>query len=222
MDEVADHTLALILAVTRQVVPQANAIRAGKWGLTGSVGDFKTLRDLTVGVVGFGRIGQEVGRRLLGFKCRLLVHDPLVPADVIRHHGGEPLGLSELLSASDLVTLHCPATAETRRMINRDTLSRMKQGSILINVGRGSLVDSAALLDALTRRHLAAAGLDVFDPEPMPPDSPLRKMDNVVVSSHVAAVSEKAIRRLRETAAGIVAKAIRGERLPNVVNSVTR
>jgi len=119
-----------------------------------------------------------------------------------------------------VITLHCPSTAQTKRMIRPDTIARMKPGAILINVGRGDLVESAALVEALKAGHLAAAGLDVFDPEPIAADSPLLKMDNVVVTPHIASASEKAVRKLRETAAGIVAKAIRGEPLPNVVNGV--
>jgi phosphoglycerate dehydrogenase-like enzyme len=103
-------------------------------------------------------------------------------------------------------------------MIDRATLARMKPGAILINVGRGDLVESAALVDALQRGHLAAAGLDVFDPEPMPPDTPLLRMENVVVSAHIASASVRAAHRLRATTAGIVARAVRGETLPNVVN----
>src|SRR5205807_9262087 len=116
----------------------------------------------------------EVVRRLLSFRARVLVHDPVIPPSTIRDAGAEPAPLDDLLSQSDVVTLHCPSTPQTRRLIGRDTLARMKPGSILINVGRGDLVESAALVDALRDGRLAAAALDVFDPEPIPPDSPLR------------------------------------------------
>jgi D-3-phosphoglycerate dehydrogenase len=180
----------------------------------------RTLAQLTVGVVGCGRIGREVVRRLLGFKCRLLICDPLVSPAEIRKLGGEPASLDNLLTSSDVVTLHCPANSETRHLLGGKTIAQMKPGTILINVGRGSLVDTAALIQALEAGHLAGAGLDVFETEPLPPDSPLLRMPNVVVSAHVAAVSAKAIRQLRETAATIVAKSIKGEPLPNVVNGV--
>ncbi len=220
-DEVADHTLALILAATRQVVANCLRPREGGWGLAVPLPAMKALRGLTVGVVGFGRIGRAVARRLRGFGCRVLAHDPAVPAADVRDHGCEPAGLDDLLAQSDVLTLHCPSTPQTRRLIRRDTLARMKPGAVLINVARGDLVETAALVEALERGHLAAAGLDVFDPEPLPPDSPLRKMDNVVLSCHVASASERAVRELRETAAGIVARSVRGEPLPNVVNGVT-
>jgi D-3-phosphoglycerate dehydrogenase len=220
MDEVADHTLALILAATRQMVAHANLVRTGKWVLAGPLTSMKTLCDLTVGVIGLGRIGREVAHRLRAFKCRILAHDPALSADEIRKHDCQPAPLDEVLSQSDLLTLHCPSTAQTQRLINRATIARMKPGAILINVGRGTLVDSAALAEALAEGRLGAAALDVFDPEPMPPDHPLLRMENVIISPHVAAVSVKAIRRLRETAAGIVAGAIRGDPLVNVVNGV--
>jgi D-3-phosphoglycerate dehydrogenase len=219
MDEVADHTLALILAVTRRVVTNCNQVRAGRWKLTAPAA-LKTLCDLTVGVLGLGRIGREVVRRLQGFRCRVLAHDPALTPDEIRNRGGEPAGFDDVLRQSDLLTLHCPATAQTRHLINREALAHMKPGAILINVARGALVDTVALEEALEQGRLAAAGLDVFDPEPPPADSGLLRRENVVASPHAAAVSAKAIAKLRTTAAGIVARAVRGEPLPNVVNGV--
>jgi phosphoglycerate dehydrogenase-like enzyme len=219
-DEVADHTLALLLATTRHVVANCQRVREGGWGLAVPLSAMKALGELTVGVVGFGRIGRAVARRLKGLQCRLLVHDPAVPAEDVRNNGCEPAGLDDVLRQSDVLTLHCPSTPQTRRMIRQDTLARMKRGAILINVSRGDLVETAVLVEALRQGHLTAAGLDVFDPEPVPRDSPLLKMDNVVVSPHVASASERAVRKLRETAAGIVALSVRGKPLPNVVNGV--
>jgi D-3-phosphoglycerate dehydrogenase len=222
MDEVADHTLALALAVMRQVVANCVRLREGKWGLGIPHERMKALAGLTVGVIGLGRIGREAAARFRAFKSHVLAHDPAMSAAEIQAHGCTPVSLDEILSRSDLLTLHCPATAQTRRLLNRTTIARMKPGAILINVGRGSLVDPEELVEALQSGHLGGAGLDVFDPEPLPADSPLLKMDNVVVSAHLASVSEKAARRLRETAAGIIAHAVRGERLPNIVNGVHR
>jgi D-3-phosphoglycerate dehydrogenase / 2-oxoglutarate reductase len=221
-DEVADHTLALLLATTRQVVVNGNHVRSGAWGLAVPLAAMKALRDLTVGVVGFGRIGREVVRRLHGFKCRVLVHDPVVPEAAVREAGCEPAGLDDLLGRSDVVTLHCPSTAQTRHLLRGDTIARMKPGAILINVARGDLVEPAALIDALKSGRLSAAALDVFDPEPIPADSPVRTMANVIVSAHVASTSARAVRELRRAVAAAVAASVRGEPLPNVVNGVTR
>ena len=180
----------------------------------------RALRDLTVGVVGFGRIGREVAARLRAFKCRVLVHDPVVAAGEIEQAGCNPVALRELLSQSDVITLHCPSTAQTRGMINRDSLAITKRGVILINVARGDLVDSTALTEALQSGQVSAAALDVFAPEPIPADHPILRMDNVIVASHIASCSVPAVRKLRETAANLAAMAVRGEPLPNVVNGV--
>ena len=222
IDEVADQTLAFLLATTRQVVTNCVRNREGKWGLPVPLDQMRALRDLTVGVVGFGRIGREVVARLRAFKCKVLVHDPVVAAGEIELAGAKPVALRELLSQTDVISLHCPSTANTRGMISRDSLATMRRGVILINVARGDLVDSAALTEALQSGHISAAALDVFAPEPIPADHPILKMDNVIVASHIASCSVPAVRKLRETAANLAAMALRGELLPNVVNGVGR
>ncbi len=220
IDEVADHTLAFILGVTRQVVPNTLHVRDGKWGLVPALDQLRTLRDQTVGVVGFGRIGREVAARLGPFKCRRLVHDAFVPADAVRAAGCEPVTLDELLAQSDIVSLHCPSTPQTKKLLNADSLGRMKRGSVVVNLARGDLIDTAALVAALQSGQIASAAIDVCDPEPIPADSPLRSLPNVIVASHIASASPKSVRTLRETAAKLAAMALRGEPLPNVVNSV--
>ncbi|MBY0230397.1 MAG: C-terminal binding protein [Gemmataceae bacterium] len=220
IDEVADHTLAFILSLTRQVVPNALLVRDGRWGLAGPLDSLRTLRDQTVGIVGFGRIGREVASRLAPFKCPRLVFDAFVPPDAIRAAGCEPVALDALLSRSDLVTLHCPSTPQTRRMLNADSLASMKPGAIVVNLARGDLIDTPALVAALRSGHVSSAALDVCDPEPIPADSPLRSMPNVVAASHIASASPRAVKTLRETAARIAARALKGEPLPNIVNGV--
>ncbi len=220
IDEVADHTLAMVLALTRHVVPNALAIRDGQWKLAVPLERMTALREMTVGVVGFGRIGRQVVKRLAAFGGRVLVFDPLVAAAAVQAAGADPAGLEDLLASSDLVTLHCPTNAQTQRMINRESLARMKPGVLLVNLGRGGLVDGQALIEALQSGHVAGAALDVYETEPMPADCPLRSMENVLVHSHIASASARAVHNLRETAAGLALKALRGERLPNVVNGV--
>jgi D-3-phosphoglycerate dehydrogenase / 2-oxoglutarate reductase len=221
IDEVADHTLAFILAALRQVVPNCLRVRGGQWGLAVPLAEMKTLRSLTVGVVGFGRIGREVVRRLVPFRTIIRVFDPAVnPAAVAEAGALAASALDDLLPCCDVVTLHCPSTAHTRRMLDAERLAKMKHGSILINLARGDLVDTPALVRALQNGHLAAAALDVCDPEPIPPGHPLLGMPNVVLAAHVASTSAQAVQTLRETAAGLVAKRLRGEPLPSVVNDV--
>lgn len=218
IDEVADHTLAFILGVTRQVVPNTLLVRDGQWGMATQLDQLRTLRDQTVGIVGFGRIGREVAARLAPFKCRRLVYDNFVPTDAIRAAGCEPVTLDALLSQADIVSLHCPSTPQTKKMLNADSLASMKRGSVVINLARGDLIDTAALVAALQSGQVAAAALDVCDPEPIPADSPLRQLPNVIVASHIASASPKSVRTLRETAAKIAVMGLRGEPLPNIVN----
>ncbi len=220
IDEVADQTLAFLLATTRQVVTNCVRNREGRWGLATPLDQMRALRDITVGIIGFGRIGREVVSRLRAFKCLVLVHDPIVAKSEIEQAGAKPVALRELLSQSDAISLHCPSMNQTRGMINGDSLAIAKRGVILINVARGDLVDPAALTDALQSGHVSAAALDVFAPEPIPSNHAILKMDNVIVASHIASCSVPAVRKLRETAANLVAMALRGETLPNVVNGV--
>ena len=220
IDEVADQTLAFMLATTRQVLSNCHAVREGRWGLATPLEQMRTLRDLTVGLVGFGRIGREVAARLQPFHCRVLVHDPAVTDEAVQKSGCHSARMDQLFAESDLISLHCPSMPQTRGMINRDSLSAMKQGAILINVARGDLIDSDALCEALLRKQLSAAALDVFTPEPIPSDHPLLQMENVIFASHIASCSVRAVRTLRETAATIAAMALRGEPLPNIVNGV--
>ena len=221
IDEVADHTLAFILAITRQVVPNALDMRAGKWGLATPVSAMAALKHLTIGIVGFGRIGREVVKRLLAFKSRVLVFDPVVPAAEIEQLGAlAAASFEQLLAESDVVSPHCPSTPKTKQLFNAGVFLKMKAGSIFINVGRGDLADSAAVTAALQSGHLAGAALDVFDPEPIPADHPIRTMPNVILASHIASASPPAVKTLRETAARIALQAVRGEALPNVVNGV--
>ena len=134
--------------------------------------------------------------------------------------GCEPADLTSIISQSDVLTLHCPSTAQTRRLVNVSSIAKMKRGAILVNLARGDLVETAALIAALQSGQLSAAAIDVCDPEPIPADSPLRQLPNVIVASHVASASVKAVRTLRETAASLAAMSLRGEKLPNVVNGV--
>jgi D-3-phosphoglycerate dehydrogenase len=220
IDEVADHTLAMILALTRQVAPNAAVIRAGGWKLGVALDQMRTLRNMTAGIVGFGRIGRGVVKRLVAFGGRVLVFDPVVEPAAIRAIGAEPAGLDELLKTSDVISLHCPTNDVTRKMICASSLAQMKRGSLLVNLGRGGLVDGPALIAALQSGQLAGAALDVYEPEPLPADCPLRTMDNVLVHSHIASASAAAVQNLRETVAQVALKALRGEPLPNIVNGV--
>ena len=220
IDEVADHTLAFILGLTRQVATHTADVRAGQWRLAVPVAGMRVLREQTVGVVGFGRIGREVVTRLRAFKCRVLVHDPVVAPDAIAASGAVATPLPELLATSDIVTLHCPSGPATRKMVRAETLATMKHGALLVNVARGDLVDTGALVAALQSGQLGAAALDVFDPEPLPADHPLRNLPNLIVAPHIASVSPTAVKALREGAANRALTAALGQLPSNIVNGV--
>jgi phosphoglycerate dehydrogenase-like enzyme len=171
-------------------------------------------------VVGFGRIGRGVVRRLVAFGGRVLVSDPVASADAIAAAGAQPADVPTLLAQSDLVTLHCPSLPETKGMINAATLAVTRPGLLLVNLSRGDLVDPAALVAALDSGQVAAAALDVFSPEPIPAGHPILGRANVVLAPHVASVSAQAVHRLRSTAAELAVAAIRGEPLRSIVNGV--
>lgn len=221
VDEVADHTLALILALTRQVVSHCLHVRTALWGLATPLSTMRTLRDLSVGVVGCGRIGRAVIERVVPFKCNVQVFDPVVQPAQIEELGACRAGsLEALLECCDVLTLHCPSNSQTRRMVDARALARLKSGAVLVNVSRGDVVVTDALVAALRSERLAAAALDVCDPEPIPPGHPLLNMPNVVLTPHIASTSPQAARRLRKSAATAIARALSGEPLGNVVNGV--
>lgn len=220
LDEVADHTLAFILALTRQVVPQTTAVQAGRWTLGCPPAALRTLARATVGVVGFGRIGRGVVRRLVAFGGRVLVSDPVADPAAIVAAAAEPAPLERLLAESDIVTLHCPSLPETRGLIGRATIARMKPGAMVVNLSRGDLVDPEALVEALAAGRLSGAALDVFAPEPIPAGHPILSRPDVVLAPHIASVSGPSMERLRRTAADLAVAAIRGEPLPTIVNGV--
>jgi D-3-phosphoglycerate dehydrogenase len=221
IDEVADHALAMILDLTRKITANHVKVKGGSWGLAVPLEAMSALKDLTVGIVGFGRIGREVAARLVGFKCRLLVYDPIVDAAAVRSAGCEPAQFEALLSRSDLITLHCPSNERTRQIINARSIAQMKPGAMLVNTARGTLVHTDDLVAALRSGRISAAAVDVTDPEPPDLHGALVALDNLVINSHIASCSAQAVRKLRENVVHTVGIALRGEPLPNVVNGVT-
>ncbi len=221
IDEVADHTVGLILALTRHFIAHRDRVRSGRWGSGAPLHALHALKSLTVGIVGFGRIGRAVAERLRPFRCMTIVADPIVAQDEIERTGCLPVTFDQLLRTADVITLHCPSTPATRGMIDVDAFRKMKPGVLFINVARGDLVDTNALIEALQSGAVGGAGLDVCDPEPIPAGHPLLGMDNVILTPHVASASGPAVARLRTTAAETAARALRGEPLSNVVNRVS-
>ncbi len=193
-EAVADHTLALIAALASRITDYDRRVRDGGWGSL----YHGRLHGTTVGLIGFGRIGRAVAKRCQGFAMRVLVYDPYVEASAIEHLGCEPVAFEALLEDSDFVSVHAPAMPSTRHLVNEAAFERMKPSAFVVNTARGPLIDEAALARALEAGSIAGAGLDVFEVEPLPMDSPLRRMDNVVLSPHVAGLSDGAVAAMAE------------------------
>jgi phosphoglycerate dehydrogenase-like enzyme len=204
-DAVAETTMALLIALARSVVHLDREVRAGRWPRE----PLQPIRGKTLGIIGLGRIGQSVAVRAAGFGVRMLAHENVPDMIFIRRHGIELVDLNTLLAQSDFVTLHVPLSAETRGLINRDTLARMKPGSILINTARGGLVVESDLLAALNSGHLGGAGLDVFEKEPAI-GNPLFDLPNVIASPHVAGVDTQSLAEMADLAAQNVIDLSRG------------
>ncbi len=190
-EAVADHAFALMAALAHRILANDRTVRSGGWRTELHRG----LHGTTVGILGFGRIGRALARRCRGFEMRVLVHDPLVPAAEVTALGGEPVSLDRLLEAADFVSLHLPLNENTRHLVNAERLARMRPTAFLINTARGGLVDETALAAALREGRIAGAGLDVMAREP-PLGSPLLELDNLLLSPHIAGLSEDAVRRM--------------------------
>ncbi len=215
----ADLAWALLLAAARRLAEADRFTRAGRWkawGLELLLG--QDVYGRTLGVVGMGRIGRAVARRAAGFHMRVLYASRTRREDVERELGAEWRTLDDLLSEADFVSLHTPLTPETRHLIGRDQLRRMKSTAVLVNTARGAVVDEQALVEALRERWIWAAGLDVFEQEPLPADSPLLSLDNVVLAPHIGSASFATRARMAEMAAENCVAVLRGRRPPNPVN----
>lgn len=205
--ELADHAMTLAMVALRRVGVLEDAWRADPAGFAENweerfellSGVERTSR-LRFGIVGFGRSGRALAQRARGFEFEVVAHDPNLPDETVRDGGATPCGIDELLATSDVVSLHLPATPETEGFIDAETLARMKDGVVLVNAARGSLVDEAALLDAIGSGKVAGAGLDVTSIEPLPPDHPLFDERRIALTPHVGFYSETSIDQLKHTA----------------------
>jgi D-3-phosphoglycerate dehydrogenase len=212
--EVADHTLALLLALVRKISHFDREIKHGRYDLL-AAGPMNRLEGRTLGLLGFGRIARAVRTRALAFGLNVIAH-----SNSGNDYGTacEMVSLEELLSRSDIVSLHAPLTEQTHQLIDSERLSVLKPGGILINTSRGGLIDQAALLEALDAGHVAGAGLDVFDPEPPELSDPLIQHPRVIASPHAAFTSEESLRDLRTRVCGQISDILSGRQPEQVVN----
>lgn len=207
-ESVAEHAFGLLLALTRKIAYYDRIIRAGGWERN----VVAPLRGRTLGLVGMGRIGRAMVPRALAFGMKVVAFDPIHDPEFDLKHGLQRRLFDELLATSDVVSLHLPATDETRGLMGRANFARMREGSILLNTARGGLVVESDLLDALNSGHLAGAGLDVFDPEPPLPSNPLLNHPNVVSSPHLAGIDSRSMDDMATLAAECMVAVGLGER----------
>ena len=218
VDEVSDHVMALLHAWNRKIVLFDRSVKERGWGSQPLTMRMMRLRGKTIGIVGFGRIGQAVASKARAFGMNILAADPFVDSATVESFGGSLVKLDQLLGESDFVSLHTPLSDETRNMIGRDELAAMKREAFLINAARGPLIDEEALYAALANGVIAGAGLDVMVDNVPSREHPLLALENVIITPHVAFFSQESTLELEQRAAAEVVKVMHGEMPDNLVN----
>jgi glyoxylate reductase len=214
-ESTADLTMALLLSIARNIPLASLDAREGRWKTWSPSGWLGTeLNGSTLGIIGMGKIGRAVAKRASAFGMKIVFTDPEVRDEA----NAAQVPLDELLKNSDFISLHVPLTEDTRCMINHSALSMMKSSAILINAARGPLVDTTAIVDALQNHRIAAAALDVTDPEPLPPEHPLYNLTNCLIVPHIGSATLQTRRKMAELACKNLLAGLEGERLPYCVN----
>ena len=211
-EAVSDYTVGLMLSEARNIARSHAAIRSGIWQKSFSnSAHVPELKGKTVGLIGFGYIGQLVARKLSGFGVRIMVYDPWVNPDTVAAAGARPVDRESLIAESDFISLHARLTSENRGLIGEAEFARMKPTAYLINTARSALIETDALVKALREGRIAGAALDVFDTEPIPPGHPLLELDNVTLTSHLAGTTREALTRSPELLVNEVQRILNGE-----------
>ena len=209
-EEVSDHAAALLLACIRRLRTRDDNLRQGLFE-TDIQGPIFRTTGKTLGLIGYGQIGRALHRKWKGFlPQRVLVFDPYAQPEVLREHGADAVDLDELFAESDYISLHAPLTPQTRHIINATNLKKMKPTAIIVNTARGELIDEKALAAAFAEDRIAAAGLDVFEKEPLPSGHPFIRLPNVVLSGHVGWYSKDAVRELQTRGAQEIVRVLSG------------
>ena len=218
VDEVSDHVMALLLTWNRQVGFYDDVAKAGRWEGTPSPHPLTRLRGQTIGILGFGRIGRAVADKARAFGLAVVVFDPYLTADATLPDGVSPAMMDDLLAVSDYVTVHTPLNEQTRGLVGATEFSRMKSSAYIINCARGPIIDEPALVDALRAGEIAGAGLDVMESSAPPADHPLFTMGNVIVTPHVAFLSQQSVLELEVRTAQATVDVLQGRMPEFLVN----
>lgn len=216
---VAEHVLALMLALAKRIVPYDAATRGHEWDIRNGYAAVD-LDGKVMGIIGMGRIGTLVCKKVIGaFNMKVLAYDPLVPASTMEAAGATVVKeIPDVITAADVVTVHVPSSPQTKHLIGEEALAMMKPTAFLINTARGPLVDEAALAKALKEKRIAGAGIDVFDPEPPNADNPLFGAPNVVLSPHSAGLTVECVIRMATHAAQAIIDVLEGRKPEGVIN----
>ncbi|RLF60788.1 MAG: C-terminal binding protein [Thermoplasmata archaeon] len=218
ISDVADHTVMLILALIRKIHKVYHDVKDKKLWDWKNYHPIQRVKGKTVGIIGLGRVGREVATRLRGFGVRLIGYDPYIDDRMFEEFNVRKVSFDELLVTSDIITIHAPLTEETRHMIGKNEIEKMKEGAMIVNAARGGIVDERALYEALRKGKLSGAALDVLEEEPIRKDNPLLELDNVIITPHMAWYSVDSIEEVQRKAAEEVLRVLKGERPISVVN----
>jgi D-3-phosphoglycerate dehydrogenase / 2-oxoglutarate reductase len=211
LDEVSTHAVTMILSLSRRIPQDHRRIFEGEWGI-GPLLPIPAIPDLTLGLIGFGAIARRVARKAQAFGFRVVASDPYIDALHFAENQVRRAELGVLLESADVISIHCPLVKETTHLIDEGALSKMKRGVIVVNTSRGPIVKESALVAALQDGRVSGAGLDVFEEEPLATNSVLRTLPNVILTSHSASVSTRAVERLQIQAAEAACDFLRGKR----------
>lgn len=218
VDEVSTHAVAMMLGLGRRLKTYDNAVRSGRWQAIADGEGIARPSQQTLGLVGFGQIGRLTAKKAAAFGYRIIAFDPHLQKERIEAEGVEAVSFDDLIAHADIVSLHVPATPQTRDIISKDVLARMKNGALLINVSRGGLIDEVALAAAIESGHLAGAGIDTLGQEPPGSENPLLKVQNLLLSPHAAHYSKHSYAEVRNKVFADVAAVLKGEQPKYPVN----
>lgn len=211
---VAEMAMTLILAARRKIKINQKCVDIGRWDKNVA---HETIGS-TVGIVGFGAIGQALAALLKGFNCRIISYDPFPNKELMQQKGVELMGLEELFETADIISMHVPYSKDTHHLVDHKMLSRMKDTSVIVNTSRGNIIDEQALYEVLAENKIGGAALDVFAQEPLPLDSPLLKLDNIVLTPHVSSQTVESLWCIYKTAIDIASDFFNGKDSPHILN----
>ena len=216
-DVVADHAMALLLAANRHIARLDAAVRQGRFARA-LAAPTRSLQGATLGIIGLGRIGSAVAQRMQGWNPTLLAYDPYITQEYADRFHARLVSLEELLQSADMISVHCPLTPETFHLLDWDQFKLMKPGMVLVNTARGPIIHEQALVQAIQDYIVRSAGLDVFEQEPLPANSPLYQLDRIVLTPHISATSPEARHNLYVLVCELARDVINGKVPPFLVN----